>query len=215
MIRILLADDQAIFRAGTARVLGADVNLSVIGQCDRPETLLELVAGARDCVLIVAESLGADTNRLLAAAATVNTRVILMTETASEQPAALTRRLDGLLTRQASAPELLACVRRVGSGERSVAAPAASAVDVVAQRMLDVLTPRELQIVGFVVQGWKNRQIAEELGTKEQVVKNYLRSIYDKTGSSDRLELALFTLHHRPLAEGAARACEALQASTA
>lgn len=215
MIRILLADDQAIFRAGTARVLDADVNLSVFGQCDTPDALLNLVARSSNCVVIVAQSLGVDMDRLLAAASTVNTRVVLMTETGSEPQAALVRRLDGLLNRQASAADLLACVRSVCNGERAVIATATAPLDTVAQRMLTVLTPRELQIVGFVVQGWKNRQIADELGTKEQVVKNYLRSIYDKTGSSDRLELALFTLHHRPLAEAAARACEALQASTA
>jgi DNA-binding NarL/FixJ family response regulator len=215
MIRILLADDQAIFRAGTARVLDADMNLSIIGQCDTAGALLELVATSRDCVAVVAQSVGVDTDRLLAAATAANTRVVLMTETGSEPEMALLWRLDGLLNRQASAADLLTCVRRVGIGERVVAASTSTVVDTVAQRMLSVLTPRELQIVGFVVQGWKNRRIADELGTKEQVVKNYLRSIYDKSGSSDRLELALFTLHHRTLAEAAARACEALQASPA
>ena len=48
------------------------------------------------------------------------------------------------------------------------------------------------------------------LATTEQVIKNYLRSIYDKTGVSDRLELALFTIHHRMLAEAAAAAGDAL-----
>jgi hypothetical protein len=47
------------------------------------------------------------------------------------------------------------------------------------------------------------------------VIKNYLRSIYDKTGVSDRLELALFTIHHRILAEAAARAGEMIHAKTA
>jgi DNA-binding NarL/FixJ family response regulator len=53
------------------------------------------------------------------------------------------------------------------------------------------------------VQGYKNKDIATELGTSEQVIKNYLRSIFDKTGVSDRLELALFTLHHRILLDAA------------
>uniref|UniRef100_E6QLN7 HTH luxR-type domain-containing protein n=1 Tax=mine drainage metagenome TaxID=410659 RepID=E6QLN7_9ZZZZ len=61
-----------------------------------------------------------------------------------------------------------------------------------------------MRIVALIVQGCKNREIAFRLKTTEQVVKNYLRSIYDKTGVSDRLELALFTLHHRVLAEAAA-----------
>ncbi len=47
------------------------------------------------------------------------------------------------------------------------------------------------------------------------MIKNYLRSIYDKTGVSDRLELALFTIHHRILAEAAARAGEMIHAKTA
>ena len=63
------------------------------------------------------------------------------------------------------------------------------------------LTARELQIVALICEGLKNKQIAEQLGTKEQVVKNYLRNIYAKTNVSDRLELALFTVHHRALAE--------------
>ncbi len=63
------------------------------------------------------------------------------------------------------------------------------------------LTPRELQIVALICEGLKNKQIALQLGTKEQVIKNYLRSIYSKAGVSDRLELALFTVHHRALAD--------------
>jgi DNA-binding NarL/FixJ family response regulator len=54
------------------------------------------------------------------------------------------------------------------------------------------------------VQGYKNKEIATQLGTTEQVIKNYLRNVYDKIGVSDRLELALFTIHHRILNEAAA-----------
>jgi DNA-binding NarL/FixJ family response regulator len=53
------------------------------------------------------------------------------------------------------------------------------------------------------------------LGTTEQVIKNYLRNIYDKIGVSDRLELALFTIHHRILAEAAAATTSATSTSTA
>ena len=51
--------------------------------------------------------------------------------------------------------------------------------------VLERLTPKELQIVALVTEGAKNKDIATQLGTKEQVVKNYLRSIYDKTGRMD------------------------------
>ena len=59
-------------------------------------------------------------------------------------------------------------------------------------------------IVALIVQGYKNKEIATQLGTTEQVIKNYLRNVYDKIGVSDRLELALFTIHHRILNEAAA-----------
>jgi DNA-binding NarL/FixJ family response regulator len=70
--------------------------------------------------------------------------------------------------------------------------------------VVDSLTNKELRIVALIVQGYKNKEIATELGTTEQVIKNYLRNVYDKIGVSDRLELALFTIHHRILAEAAA-----------
>ena len=68
----------------------------------------------------------------------------------------------------------------------------------------DRLTAKELRIVALIVQGYKNKEIASQLGTTEQVIKNYLRNVYDKIGVSDRLELALFTIHHRILNEAAA-----------
>src|SRR5437667_5592351 len=61
------------------------------------------------------------------------------------------------------------------------------------------LTPKESLIVSCVTQGMKNKEIAVRVNTTEQVVKNYLRKVYDKLGVSDRLELALYCLHHRLL----------------
>ena len=63
-----------------------------------------------------------------------------------------------------------------------------------------------MQVVAVLMQGCKNKEIALRLGTTEQVIKNYLRSIYEKTGVSDRLELALFTTNNRILAAAAAEA---------
>ena len=54
-------------------------------------------------------------------------------------------------------------------------------------------------IISGVTQGMKNKDIAREVGTTEQVVKNYLRKIYDKLHVVDRLELALYSMHHRLL----------------
>jgi DNA-binding NarL/FixJ family response regulator len=84
--------------------------------------------------------------------------------------------------------------------------------DMVGTRVRDRLTPKEMRIVALIVQGCKNREIAVRLKTTEQVIKNYLRSIYDKTGVGDRLELALFTIHHRVLAQAAAEVGNKLEA---
>ena len=59
------------------------------------------------------------------------------------------------------------------------------------------LTPKESLIVSCVTQGMKNKEIAARVGTTEQVVKNYLRKVYDKLGVADRLELALYCLNNR------------------
>jgi DNA-binding CsgD family transcriptional regulator len=56
------------------------------------------------------------------------------------------------------------------------------------------LTAREIRIVELIVEGYKNKEIASQLGTTEQVIKNYLRNIYEKVGVSDRLELSLFVI---------------------
>jgi len=73
-------------------------------------------------------------------------------------------------------------------------------VDEVGTRVRDRISSKEIRIVALLVQGCTNGEIANRLKTTEQVIKNYLRFIYDKTGVSTRLELALFTVHHRVLA---------------
>ena len=82
--------------------------------------------------------------------------------------------------------------------------------------MLAQLSPRQVKVMSGVSRGAKNVEIARELGTSEQVIKNMLGGIYDLAGVSDRLELALFVLHHPELAEAARHAAstsDALQQS--
>jgi DNA-binding NarL/FixJ family response regulator len=60
----------------------------------------------------------------------------------------------------------------------------------------DQLTSKEIQVATFVWQGLTNREIARLIGTTEQVVKNYLRTTFDKLGVWSRLELALYVAGH-------------------
>jgi len=118
--------------------------------------------------------------------------------------------------RSVTGHSLVECVRRVAAGETwlppQLVLPDSLEEDMVGTRVRDRLTPKEMRIVALIVQGCKNREIATRLKTTEQVIKNYLRSIYDKTGVSDRLELALFTIHHRVLAQAAAEVGSRLEA---
>ena len=75
-------------------------------------------------------------------------------------------------------------------------------------RLIELLdAPEDIPFLKHLI----DKEIGDHLGTSEQVVKNKLRSIYDKTGVSDRLELALFTLHHRAMATAAAEVATKLQ----
>jgi DNA-binding NarL/FixJ family response regulator len=145
-------------------------------------------------------------------------RTILVAENGSAVAEGVVRAVEGVVFRDVPGPELVECIRRVAGGQRCVPhsnVTSIQAQDMVGARVRDRLTPKEMQIVSLIIQGCKNKQIAAQLNTKEQVIKNYLRSIYDKTGVSDRLELALFTIHHRVLAEAAARASDLLNAKSA
>jgi DNA-binding NarL/FixJ family response regulator len=218
MNRIILADNQAIFRAGAARVLALEDDMRIVAQCDDLARLQNAIDAYRGSVVMFSLSMGLDAEAVIERAQAAGSRTILVAENNAEIGEELASALDGVVFRNVPGAELLACIRRVASGQRSVQHSNVTSIqvqDAVGARVRDRLTPKEMQIVALIVQGCKNKNIATQLGTKEQVIKNYLRSIYDKTGVSDRLELALFTIHHRMLAEAAARAGEMLHAKTA
>ena len=187
MLKIILADNQAIFRAGAAKVLAVEDDFRIVAQCENTERMLAAVESFRANVLIFSTAMHVDIRALVELSKKTKTRLIIV------QTAERPRRID---------------VRKVSRNETWVqdtgAAAEATENDIVGARVRDRLTPKELRIVALIVQGFKNKEIAVQLGTTEQVIKNYLRNVYDKIGVSDRLELALFTIHHRILNEAAA-----------
>lgn len=218
MNRLILADNQAIFRAGAARVLAMEDDMRIVAQCESAEKLNAAIETFRAGILLVASSLRPDFQTLFARTKVSCSRVILVAENAEHVADETVILLDGIVSRNIAGPELVDCVRKVARGQRFVQlanVTTMQAADSVGTRVRDRLTPKEMQIVALIVQGCKNKEIATQLGTKEQVIKNYLRGIYDKTGVSDRLELALFTIHHRVLAEAAAKAGNLLQMKSA
>jgi DNA-binding NarL/FixJ family response regulator len=215
-VQVILADNQVIFRTGIARVLSAQDDVHIVAQCGDVERLKDAVGRLKHAVVIFPTSITSDLGALLDRIAQAGGRAITIVEHGVTLDEALTQRMAGVVLRSVAGPQLVDCVRRVAAGERSVQRATVMTMptpDRVGLKVLERLTPKELQIVALISEGCKNKEIAAQLGTKEQVVKNYLRSIYDKTGVSDRLELALFTVHHRALAEAADRARAAMQRS--
>lgn len=218
MIRLILADNQAIFRAGAARTLALEEDMRIVSQCDDMARLHAAVEAARNSIVLLSSSFRVDIRDLVTRAAGAGSRVILVAENNEQVSEEIAGLLDGVLCRNVTGTVLVDCVRHVARGQRFIQRSNVMVMqpaDTVGARVRDRLTPKEMQIVALIVQGCKNKDIAMQLGTKEQVIKNYLRSIYDKTGVSDRLELALFTIHHRVLAEAAEQAGNNLQMKSA
>jgi len=116
--------------------------------------------------------------------------------------------VKGVVARSILPDQLVNCVRRIAAGEtwidnQSISwvleAYRAQAAALMNPRSQPKLSSKELTIIGCITRGMRNKEIASQVGTTEQVVKNYLRKIYDKLGVSDRLELALYCLHHQIL----------------
>ncbi len=216
MNKIILADSQAIFRAGTAKELAMDEELRIIAQCADLERLMHAITTFPGAIVLFAASLRPDMPRLRALLEQAGSRAIVIAENNESAVSYIHQGFRGVVFRNVTGPSLVDCVRRVAFGETWMPPQLVIAEmhedDLVGTRVRDRLTPKEMRIVALIVQGCKNREIALRLKTTEQVIKNYLRSIYDKTGVSDRLELALFTIHHRVLAQAAAEVGSKLEA---
>jgi DNA-binding NarL/FixJ family response regulator len=208
MYKVILADNQAIFRAGIAKVLAVEDDMRIVAQTQTPEQMMMALEKFGASVLLCSAEFHPGLGEVLELANRVHTRALIIAENGDDSSKYLTLGAAGVVYRNIAGPALVNCVRKVASGETVCVQTAATREvadnDMVGARVRDRLTPKELRIVALIVQGFKNKEIATQLGTTEQVIKNYLRNIYDKIGVSDRLELALFTIHHRILAEAAA-----------
>lgn len=208
MLKLVVADKQPVFRAGIAKVLAVEDEMRIVAQVQAPEQMPMALERFRPNVVVCSAGFYPDVRALAQAAARVKSRLVIIGEAGENASEFLTSGAHGVVYRNVTGPALLDCVRSVARGSTFVqdnaVPPEVSENDMVGQRVVGRLTQKELRIIALIVQGYKNKEIASELGTTEQVIKNYLRNVYDKIGVSDRLELALFTIHHRILAEAAA-----------
>ena len=204
MNKLILADNHAIFRSGAARILALVDDVRIVAQCDDSVRLLAAIDHFCGAIILCASTMQTDINLVISHAQAAGSRLIFMIENQEEVTESVASQLAGILRRNSSSAELIDCLRRVASGQcsmRSATVAAVIAVDTTRARVRAHLTPKEMQIVALIAAGCRNKVIASRLNSTEQVIKNYLRGIYTKTGVSDRLALALFVLHHRVLAD--------------
>src|SRR6478735_1668049 len=213
-IRVIVADSQAIFRAGLRKIFAVEDDIRVVGQA---ETLSQAVAAAKKFsaeILIfeaaLAERPADSVQDILKQAAGL--RVVVVTEMPDQELTLdlLRRGAHAVVSREVDSELFVECLRKVAAGEAWLE-PHAMKWVLEAYRTQGTrpqtsrtkvqLTPKEALIVSCVTQGMKNKEIAIRVGTTEQVVKNYLRKVYDKLGVADRLELALYCLNNRVLQE--------------
>jgi DNA-binding NarL/FixJ family response regulator len=118
------------------------------------------------------------------------------------------RGVRGVVPRSISPDLLIKCIRKIADGETwidnqsiswVIEAYRSQASSLTNPRVQPKLSKKELAIISCITRGMRNKEIAYQIGTTEQVIKNYLRKVYDKLGVSDRLELALYCLHHQLL----------------
>ncbi len=219
MKKIILADNQSIFRAGVAKTLALQDDIRIIAQCMDNERLSQATRTFRSSIILFASSLQPDMPALIHSAQSAASKLIVIAENSESLHTYATHGFDGVVFRDVTGNELIECVNGVAGGrtylQQKLGRSLTEESDAVGARVRDRLTLKEIKIVALIVQGYKNKEIASQLGTTEQVIKNYLRNVYDKTGVSDRLELALFTIHHRTLAEAAALAGGQMERRTA
>ena len=209
-IRILVADDHAIFRDGLRKLLEASDDAQIVGEAANGVECTKMLAKLKPDILLldlrmpekdglaVLEELNFDS---------MTTRVIVLTAAEDDRDVVRAMRLGarGVVLKQSASDLLLKSIHKVYDGEiwldnrmtAEVIDAFKKSAEAGQRREKPLLSDREKEIVQLVAQGFRNREIGEKLFISEQTVKNHLHNIFDKLGVSDRLELALYAIHHR------------------
>ena len=208
--RILVADDHAIFRDGLRKLLDGADDVEIIGEASNGVECTKMLAKLKPDILLL--DLRMPEKDGLAVLEEVNfdtlgTRVIVLTAAEDDRDVVRAMRLGarGVVLKQSASDLLLKSIRKVADGEIWLDNRMTSEVIDAFKKSAEagqrcekpLLSDREKEIVQLVAQGFRNREIGEKLFISEQTVKNHLHNIFDKLGGSDRLELALYAIHHR------------------
>jgi DNA-binding NarL/FixJ family response regulator len=208
-ITIVVADDHPIFRVGVRKLLELDSGFRVVGEAEDGRMAVSMARDLRPDVLLLDVAMPAlDGLEALPGLLTASPETKILLVTAGIGQMDLMRALQlgarGVLMKEAATRLLPQAVRSVVTGAYWVGPEAVSDLVDALKGLADAsperrfgLTKREIEVVAAVAAGQSNREIATRFAISEQTVKHHLTSIFDKTGVSTRLELALFALKHQ------------------
>jgi DNA-binding NarL/FixJ family response regulator len=217
-IRVVIADDHKIFRKGLKSLLEAEPGFEVVGEASDGDEAVRVVRALRpDALLLDLAMPGMSGMEALGALASqpTGTRVVLLT--AAIERAEVVRALElgasGVVLKNSDPDLLFKAIRNVMTGQHWIGRESVSDIVEALRRYREAapprpkfgLTPRELEITSAVVLGCSNKEIARQFVLSEDTVKHHLTNIFEKVGASNRLELALFAVHHRLLEPDARR----------
>jgi DNA-binding NarL/FixJ family response regulator len=205
-IPIVIADDHAVLRESLTALLQSQPDFEVVGAAANGEEAVRLVQQHTPQVLLLDLAMpGGDGFDVLRALDRAGNRVASVVLTGSESQSDYVQvvRLGarGLVLKADQPQKLFAAIRAVAEGELAFDDEIAHSVldamvtnQSVAPSSMERLSERERQIAYMVARGMRNRDIAADLSISENTVKRHLQSIFSKTGSRDRLELAVLAL---------------------
>ncbi len=211
-IRILLADDQALFREGLHTLLSVQADLEVVGEAANGEEAVRLATTLHPDVVLMDLQMPvldgvAATRQLRAACPTC--RVIVLTTFDDDEYVfeGLRAGAAGYLLKDTPSARLAEAIRAAARGEsflepsvaakvvaefaRLSAAPSPAVTPLPVQPLTEPLSDREREVLRLVAQGASNKEIAAALFLAEGTVKNHLTNILGKLGVSDRTQAAL------------------------